>query len=399
MSRGTGSRSALNFSVAVLVRDEGSSLPRLLRGLGPFLERDGEVLVVDTGSTDDTVAVARSHGCRVEQVNGRFDQILDPSRAAEICGRFARDGEGPLVTAGQRLFHFGDARQHAGQIASSGFVLQLDGSDEVPALDLDALDRWIASGAGVFEYEQQYGNVSLRISRFYDRARYRWEGRVHERLSPNQSGAAATASAIRCDPAQLLVRHHKDEGKTRNYLAGLAIQVLERPEQPRWWHYLGRELRYAGWYRSAVEVLEAHAAMASAWSPERSQSLCFAGECFEVMEQPEQALDAYRRALALEASRREPLLKLAALHCRRGEFDAAAEHALRSLDVPKDCAYPELEANYAWVPHSILYWCLFWLGRGDQAREQWEIYRSLAPAESLIDEHARLFPPAASLAR
>ena len=207
--------SAPRFSIVVLTRNEAWALPRLLWSLEDFIERGGEVLVLDTGSTDATIAIAQKRGCRVELVHDRFDAVLDDAQAAEIERRFAKGEEGPLVTAGQRLFHFGDARQHAGLLAANRFVLQLDASDEVPALDIDAFDRWIDSG-GVdsFEYNQLYGNIRLRIARFYDRTRYHWEGRVHELLSTSGRADTTAASRMRCDPTQLLVRHHKDRKQT-----------------------------------------------------------------------------------------------------------------------------------------------------------------------------------------
>lgn len=392
MSAGRGLRSAPDFSIVILARNEARNLPRLLRDLESFVDRGGEVLVADTGSDDATVAVARQHRCRVEAVNQRFDAVLQTAEAAEIERRFARAGEGPLVSAGQRLFHFADARQHAGLLAASDFVLQLDGGDQVPALDVDALDQRIrAGGVGAFTYDQLYGNVALRISRFYDRRRRYWEGRVHESLAATAPADAVPAATISCEPTQLLVRHHKDESKPRHYLAGLALQVLECPPKPRWWHYLGRELFYQHWYRSAIAALEEHVAMENAWPAERSQSLCFLGECLEALDRAGEAKEAYRRAFTLDQTRREPLLRLARLCCQRGEFELAAQCASQSLAIARTSAYPELEANYTWIPHSLLYWSLFWLGRRDEAREHWELCRSLAPEESRSEDHARLF--------
>ena len=388
-------KTAPRFSIVVLTRDEAWSLPRLLWDLEDFIERGGEVLVLDTGSTDATVAIAQKHGCRVELVHDQFDSILTDAQAAEINRRFARGEEYCLVFAGPRLFHFGNARQHAGSLATNRFVLQLDASDEVPALDIDAFDRWIDSG-GVdsFEYNQLYGNIRLRIARFYDRTRYRWEGRVHELPTSTESAGTTAASRMRCDPTQLVVRHHKDENKPRSYVAGLALQVMERPQQPRWWHYLGRELFYLHAYASAIAVLEEHAAMEKAWRPERSQSLCFLGESREALGRVSEAREAYQRAFTLDPTRREPLLRLAMTCCRSGEFELAVQYASQSLEIPDTSPYPEAEANYTWVPHSLLYWSLFWLGQKDQARAHWDIYRSLVSDHDMTWEHARLFPPA-----
>jgi len=392
-----GTVASTAFSIVIIARNEARNLPRLLDGLGTFADRGGEILVVDTGSIDDTPAIAQERGCRVESASSRFDSLLDVERATEIERRFAAEGEGPLVEAGQRLFHFGQAREYASQLASRRFVFQLDGGDEVLAFDIDAFENWIASGrATAFEYGQLFGNVSLRMARFYDRDRYHWEGRVHEMLSA--VAAPGGASRLACDASHLLVRHHKDENKPRSYLAGLALQVIEAPQRPRWWHYLGRQLYYEGRYRSAIALLETHAAKEDVWSAERSQSLCYVGECYEGLGSDREAHEAYGRALALDSTRREPLLRLASLYSRRGEFEAAVQRARQSLAIPRTCAYPELEANYTWVPHSILYWSLFWLGRRDEARAHWEICHRLAPDEEIIRDHARLFPPASAVA-
>ena len=318
----------------VLTRDEAWALPRLLWNLEDFIERGGEVLVLDTGSTDATVAIAQKRGCRVELVHDQFDAVLDDAQAAEIERRFARGEEGPLVTAGQRLFHFGDARQHAGLLAANRFVLQLDASDEVPALDIGAFDRWIDSaGVDSFEYNQLYGNIRLRIARFYDRTRYHWEGRVHELPSTSGRTDTTAASRMRCDPTQLLVHHHKDENKPRNYLAGLALQVMECPQKSRWWHYLGRELFYRQLRMSRRSPRwRSTPRWKSAWPAERSQSLCFMGESLEALGRVGEAKEAYRRAFTLDPTRREPLLRLATACCRLGEFEVAAQCASQSLD-------------------------------------------------------------------
>src|SRR5439155_7809822 len=126
-----------NFSVAIIARNEAHTLPRLFRTLEDFQRRGGEVVLVDTGSSDDTAHIAREASCRVEEAGPRFDATLDEAQAEEITVRFAKDGEGPLVRVGQRLFHFARAREYATALARNDFVLHLDASDELLALDLD----------------------------------------------------------------------------------------------------------------------------------------------------------------------------------------------------------------------------------------------------------------------
>jgi tetratricopeptide (TPR) repeat protein len=385
------------FSIVVLARNESRTLPRLLASLRSFTRRGGELVVADTGSSDDTAAWTRRAGFRAVELGDRFASILSPAQAEEIERRFARDGEGRLVVAGRRLFHFAEARNAAGAVADHDFVLQIDAADEVLAMDIDRLDRHLASGtAETFEYEQRYGTAVLRIARFYDRRRCHWQGRVHEILTRTEPRSTPTASPIRCGEDELMVLHHKDDRKARQYLAGLALQVLETPEAPRWWHYLGRELLYRRCHRSAIAALEVHAEMADAWRPERSQSLCFIGECHEALLGSREAEVAYRRACETDATRREPLLRLASFACRHGNFEEGERLARTSLALERTSAYPEPAANYTWMPHSLLYWSLFWLGRRDEARAHWETYLKLCPKSEQIREHARLFEPTPS---
>lgn len=383
---------APRFSVVVIARDEAQTLPRLLGSLDSFMTRGGEVLVVDTGSADATADVARRYGCRVHLAGPGFDSRLTVAQAEAIERRFARDGEGPLVHAGERLFNFADARQFAGTLATHERVLHLDAGDEALALDVDALGaRLDAERVGLLEYTLRIHGAALRVARFYDRRCFRWRGRAHEALY-GRAGADAGSRGL-CDERELLVAHHKDEGKARSYLAGLALDALGHPAEARWKHYLGRELFYHGWYRSALAVLSAHASETGAWAAERVESLSFMGECLEALGAPDEAAERYVLASEVDPTRREPLLRLAALCSRRGDFEGAVAHAARALTIPRTSAFVEEDANYTWLPHSILYWSLFWLGRRQDARRHWDTCLRLAPGDTRFGEHARLFPP------
>ncbi|WCO65975.1 glycosyltransferase [Iamia majanohamensis] len=85
------------LSAVMIVRDEASRLERCLRSLQPVVD---EVVVVDTGSTDETVSIAEAHGCVV----GHFPWIDD----------------------------FAAARNHSLDLARGEWVLMVD-ADEVVA--------------------------------------------------------------------------------------------------------------------------------------------------------------------------------------------------------------------------------------------------------------------------
>jgi glycosyltransferase involved in cell wall biosynthesis len=63
VSNSSAARQVLPVSVIVPVRSEARNLPRCLESLAGV----GEVYVIDSESTDDTVAIAQSHGAKVVQ--------------------------------------------------------------------------------------------------------------------------------------------------------------------------------------------------------------------------------------------------------------------------------------------------------------------------------------------
>src|ERR1700704_5725695 len=63
ISNSRAAMQVLPISVIVPVRNEARNLPRCLESLAGV----GEVYVIDSQSTDDTVAIAESHGAKVVQ--------------------------------------------------------------------------------------------------------------------------------------------------------------------------------------------------------------------------------------------------------------------------------------------------------------------------------------------
>jgi len=105
----------LDLSVVIMARDAADLLPDCLAGV----MEAGEVLVVDTGSEDDTVEVARRAGARVEA----------------------------LPWAG-----FGPTREAAFKMANRGWIFWLDADERVTPALWDAIERAVDDPDGPAGY-------------------------------------------------------------------------------------------------------------------------------------------------------------------------------------------------------------------------------------------------------
>lgn len=358
-----------SWSVVLIAKDEEQSLPHLIESLQGFRDRSGNIVLVDTGSTDETIEVARSYGCRVEAVGDRFVTHMTDAAAENINERFVAEGEQSLVSGGDRIFNYGDARNFAASLASNDMVSMPDCDEEYANLDLDAIERYIKDGFEQLEFQfvyahDPYGNeaVKFRQCKFYDRRKLRWKGVIHEVLQGH-------AKSAELPEAVLKLVHHQNQNQDRShYLRGLALACYKEPKDDRNLHYLGRELCWTGRPKSAIAVLERHVAM-KRWPAERAQSMIFMGDCFGQIGKPDEQVEWYHRAYGVDPTRRESLIRLARFYQKKNIPTATAVYAAAALQVPWHAYYANQVAHYKQEPHELLYWAKGWMGDVPAARE------------------------------
>ena len=167
------------LSLAMIVKNEAANLPRCLRSVQGLVD---EVVIVDTGSTDDTVAIAMALGAKVSHFGWVDDFAAARNESLRLC-----TGDWVLVLDGDESV---DALDHA-RIRSvctedgpAGFFLTLR------SYVLDAsgvmLDQIIRPNDTPYQEGSDYDHFadfpSVRLSRRF--ADLRFEGRIHELLAP-----------------------------------------------------------------------------------------------------------------------------------------------------------------------------------------------------------------------
>lgn len=218
------------LSAVLIVRDEQDRLPLCLASLRGVVD---EVVVADTGSVDETVAVAEAMGARVVHVAWTDD--------------------------------FAAARNAALEHARSDWVLHVDADEVVVAADGPALRAALDTGDGLVAQVHHLGAEGRTVQRrttVFRRSRLRWVGRVHEQLVP-VSGPAE----LRPLPGLLLEHsgHLPDALAAKGTAARNArLAQLQADEEPGWrsafelaraLHAQGRRGAAAAAYLSCLEQL------------------------------------------------------------------------------------------------------------------------------------------------
>lgn len=182
-----------SLSVCMIVKDEEENLPRLLASLEGLAD---EVIVVDTGSKDDTVGIARRFGARVYH----FPWCDD----------------------------FSAARNESLKHATKDFILWLDGDDELKREEHRTIRAHLRKypGAGVYLHTFVEGEFqqALQLRIFPNHRNIRFEGRIHE-----QAISSLEAKGIPVHTCNAAVLHHgyETQGALREKLRRNR-QILER---------------------------------------------------------------------------------------------------------------------------------------------------------------------------
>src|SRR5271169_6342956 len=161
------------ISLAMIVRDESKFLPGCLASVRGVAD---EIVVVDTGSKDDTVAIASAHGCRVVHFPWRDDFASARNESLRRCsGRWVL-----MLDADERLAPGQEEALRAccGDGSASAYMLQVRSRSTLPT--------------GVAVHVMPYARLFRN-----DRA-FRFEGTIHEQITPSigRAGGKIVSSGI-----------------------------------------------------------------------------------------------------------------------------------------------------------------------------------------------------------
>lgn len=163
---------AETLSLCLITKSEAANLPRVIRSVQGLAT---EVIVVDTGSTDDTLKVAKRLGARTVE----FEWVDD----------------------------FAAARNRSLELATGDWILVMDADDELTPESLPILRRWLkhAQDIDVVGLYRRYpypgmesDGVSIQPRLFRNGRGIHFEGAIHEQVTRADGTTASPGHILAC---------------------------------------------------------------------------------------------------------------------------------------------------------------------------------------------------------
>ncbi len=217
----------MSLSAAIIVKDEANGLDACLTSLRGLVD---EIIVVDTGSTDHTVAVAERHGAIVTHEPWQGDFAAPRNRSLDL--------------------------------ATGDWVLSVDADEQVEGDFDDArayLDRAAACVGFRVRFVPRVGWTPFREYRLWrNRPDIRFQGQIHETVVPSLR-AVADAYALQIEPFdRITIRHFGYEGDRADKRVRdeplLVAELARRPDRPFVYDHLARVYEAAGDGERAVDT-------------------------------------------------------------------------------------------------------------------------------------------------
>lgn len=344
-------RPRTNICLCMIVKNESEVLPRLFRSVKDYLDY---YIIVDTGSTDDTIELIRRE-----------------------MGGYGIEGE----IHERAWVNFGVNRQQALDLAvaagKADWLLFIDADEELGVSDPKFYEK-LEPGVS-YDIEKHHGGTRYVVPHLVNikASRFKWEGPVHNYL--------VTLEGPKRRPRRkdVWIVYHVGEGaksrgltQEQKYLRDAKLledDLRENPENARSQFYLAQSYRDAGHRERAYVEYKKRVPM-KGWAEETYVAQLEAARLSVLLEKPEAVvLREYLDAFNLRPTRIEPLHDLSRYFRKRGQYGKAYVFARTAVEIerPDDGLFLAQEV-YDWRILDELGVAAYWVGDYEAAREACE---------------------------
>ena len=335
------------ISLCMIVKNEEKVIDRCLASIAHLVD---EVIVVDTGSTDNTKKIVKKYTDNVFD----FEWIDD----------------------------FSAARNFAFSKASKDFIIWLDADDIVTkenAMKILQLKKSLSKKVDAVSMKyhlafDQDGNPSFSSvrNRIVNREKnFKWIGFVHEYLE-------VFGEIIQSDAA---IIHQKDkEYSDRNLKIYEKAISLGKTLSPRDKYYYANECLDNRMFEKAIEWYEKFLVEGQGWYEDNIQACGKMADCYINLENWDDAIKSCLRSFTYDSPRGENCCRLGYVYLQQEDFSRAIPwYKLATIvDIPNSSPFIN-QACYTWLPHLQLCLCYSRLGEQQTARKHNDLAATFAP--------------------
>lgn len=342
----------ISLSLCMIVKNEEKTLSRCLDSVKNIVD---EIIIVDTGSSDQSIEIAKHYGSKIYH----FQWVDD----------------------------FSAARNFAFSHAQKDYILTMDADDvfsEADSKKLQELKQTITPtiDAVTMKYLAGFdesGNVlvSLRQVRMVRREnQFKWQGAVHEYLE-------VQGNMLHSDIAVTHKRMHKNSDRNlRIYEQRLHNGVHF---SSRDLYYYANELYDHQQYKRAIQFYQKFLQSDKCWIEDVIQTHGRIAECYAALGKMDNAIHSALNTLKFAPPRADSCCRLGFFFLQINRPEVAVHWFQFATQLPAiDTGGITNHACSTWIPHLELSVCYSHIGEYQKALEHIEIARTFCPQHEII---------------
>ncbi len=325
----------MKISLCMIVKNEEEVLARCLESVQPLID---ELIIVDTGSDDETITIARNYTDLIYQIPWEDD--------------------------------FAKARNFAFSKATGDYIMWLDADDSISpenAKRFHALKNILLQESPdmvMCPYDTAFDGDTPLFTFYRERlvkngAGLKWQGRVHECIAPH-------GKVIRSEFRVFHLGSEKERGRRNLHI--YQKWAADEPLGPRDQFYYGRELYYHRLYTESISVLE-EMLEGKGWYVNKIEACKILSACYFAKGFSEKAKNALFRSFCYGEPRASVCCEIAKRFQQENLYGEAVywyEAALNCRDHSSEGDFEEPESR-GFVPYLELVCCYYALGNTEKA--------------------------------
>lgn len=320
-----------SLSLCMIVKDEGKTLERCLNSVKSFIN---EIIIVDTGSKDNTVEIAKKFNAKIY----KFKWIDD----------------------------FSAARNFAFSKATSDYIMWLDGDDFINEDDIKKIESLLSNMDSSYDYisaeyilaRNSEGKVStsLRRNRIVKRqSAFLWVGNVHEYIAVYGKGLEGNFS----------IEHGKVKEYTdRNLQIFKTMEKNNKKFTPRDIYYYANELFDNGYYKESINQYNKFIDTKEGWIEDIKGAYLKIIRALNLINEKDKIVDVAFESLKIDTPTAEIACSLGEYYFEKENYNQAAFWYRVALDSRPSSLNMSLTNSdyYTWIPSLQLTVCYYNLG-------------------------------------